>query len=80
MLLCSCTNPILGENLVPEIQECSQPMLSANQIAGFLNQLFFQEIEEIDQIQAPLGTRPSLGTEPHYETPGDLRVEYVKTQ
>ena len=25
-----------------------------------------------------LGTRPGLGTQPRYEAPGDLRVEYVK--
>ena len=59
-------------------------MLSANALSQsdrrILKSTFFQEIEEIDQIQAPLGTRPSLGTQPHYETPGDLRVEYVKTQ
>ena len=24
--------------------------------------------------------RPGLGTQPHYEAPGDLRVEYAKTQ
>ena len=32
-LLYSCTNPILGKNLVPEIWT---KMLSTNQIAGFL--------------------------------------------
>ena len=26
----------------------------------------------------PLGARPGLGTQPHYEAPGDLPVEYVK--
>ena len=36
-LLCSCTNPIFGKNLVSEIEA---EMLSANQIAGFLNGLF----------------------------------------
>ena len=34
--LYSCTNPIFGGNLVPEI---CQKMLLANQIAQFLNQL-----------------------------------------
>ena len=38
-LLCSCTNPIFGEILVPEIWS---KMFSANQIAGFLNQLYLQ--------------------------------------
>ena len=38
-LLYSCTNPILGKNLVPEIWA---KMLSANQIAGFLNWLYLQ--------------------------------------
>ena len=33
-LLYSCTNPILGKNLVPEILA---KMFSASQIAGFLN-------------------------------------------
>ena len=28
----------------------------------------------------PLGARPGLGTQPHYEAPGDLRVEYVQMQ
>ena len=35
----SWTNPIFGKNLAPEIQA---KMLSANQIAGFLNQVFLQ--------------------------------------
>ena len=38
-LMCSCTNPIFGKNIFPEIQA---KMLSANQIAGFLNQVFLQ--------------------------------------
>ena len=38
--LCSCTNPILGKNLVPEIWT---KMISANHIAGFLNQLYLQK-------------------------------------
>ena len=38
-LLCSCTNPIFWKDLVPEILA---KMLSASQIAGFLNQLFLQ--------------------------------------
>ena len=38
-LLCSCTNPVFRKNLVPKIEA---KMLSANQIAGFLNQLFLQ--------------------------------------
>ena len=29
-------------------------------------------------VQTPLGARPGLGTQPHHETPGDLRVEFVK--
>ena len=41
-LLYSCTNPMLGKNLVPEIWA---KMLSANQIAGFLNWLYLQKIE-----------------------------------
>ena len=36
-LLYSCTNPIFGKNLVPGIWA---KMLLANQIAGFLNQLY----------------------------------------
>ena len=36
-LLCSCTIPIFGKNLVPVV--CLR-MLSANQIAGFFNQLY----------------------------------------
>ena len=36
-LLCSCTNPIFGENVAPEIWA---EMLFANQIAKFLNQLY----------------------------------------
>ena len=36
-LLYSCANPIFGKNLVPEIWA---KMLSANQITGFLNQLY----------------------------------------
>ena len=35
----SCTNPIFWKNQVPEIQV---KMLVANQIAGFLNQLYLQ--------------------------------------
>ena len=31
-------------------------------------------------VQTPLGTRPGLGTQPRYEAPGDLRVEYVQTR
>ena len=38
-LLYSCTNPIFGKNLVPEIWV---KMLLVNQIAGFLNQLYLQ--------------------------------------
>ena len=38
-LLYSCTNPILGEIQVSEIWA---KMLSANQIAGFLNRLYLQ--------------------------------------
>ena len=38
-LLCCCTNPIFGKKPVPEIYA---KMLSANQIAGFLNILFLQ--------------------------------------
>ena len=38
-LLCSSTNAIFGKNLVLEIQA---KMLSANQIAWFLNELFLQ--------------------------------------
>ena len=41
-LLYSCTNPMLGKNLVPEIWA---KMLSADQIAGFLNWLYLQNIE-----------------------------------
>ena len=36
-LLYSCANPIFGKNLVPEIWD---KMLLANQITGFLNQLY----------------------------------------
>ena len=36
-LLYSCTNPISGNNLVPELWA---KMLLANQITGFLNQLY----------------------------------------
>ena len=36
-LLYFCTNPVLGQNLVPELQA---KILLTNQIAGFLNQLF----------------------------------------
>ena len=39
--LCFSTNPIFGKNLVPEIKA---KMLSANQIAGFLNQLLQKEM------------------------------------
>ena len=28
----------------------------------------------------PLGTWPGIGTQPHYEAPGNLQVEYVKMQ
>ena len=28
-------------------------------------------------VQTPLGARPGLATQPHYEVPGDLRVEIV---
>ena len=38
-LLCSCTNPIFGKVFVPKIWA---KMFSANQIAGFFNQLYFQ--------------------------------------
>ena len=38
-LLCSCTNPIFGKIFVPEILA---KMFSANQIAGFFNQLYLQ--------------------------------------
>ena len=31
-------------------------------------------------VQAPLGTWPGLATQPRYEAPGDLWVEYVNTQ
>ena len=31
-------------------------------------------------VQNPLGAQPGLGTQPRYEAPGDLRVEYVQTQ
>ena len=40
-LLCSYTNPIFGKPLVPEIWV---KVLSANQIAGFLNQLYPEQI------------------------------------
>ena len=36
-LLYSCTNPIFGKNLVPEVWV---KMLSASQITGYLNQLY----------------------------------------
>ena len=39
-LLFSCTNPVLGKNLIPEI--CAK-MLLANQIAGFLNCLSLEQ-------------------------------------
>ena len=29
--------------------------------------------------QTPLGTRPGLGTQPHYEAPSDFRVDIDKT-
>ena len=29
-------------------------------------------------IQTQLGARLGLGSQPHYEAPGDLRVEYVR--
>ena len=29
-------------------------------------------------VQNPLGARPGLGTQPRYEAPGDLQVEYVQ--
>ena len=38
-LRCSCANAMFGKNLVPVIQT---KILSANQMAGFFNQLFFQ--------------------------------------
>ena len=38
-LRCSCANSMFGKNLFPVIQT---KMLSANQMAGFFNQLFFQ--------------------------------------
>ena len=38
-LLCSCTNSIFRKNLVPEVYA---KMLSANQIAWFLNEIFLQ--------------------------------------
>ena len=38
-LLCSCANPIFGKSLVLEIWA---KMFSANQIAGFFNQLYLQ--------------------------------------
>ena len=31
-----------------------------------------------NMVQNPLGTRLGLGTQPRFEAPGDLRVEYVK--
>ena len=31
-------------------------------------------------VQTPLGARPSLGTQPHYEAPGDLQVENVNAE
>ena len=39
-LLCSCTNPIFGKILVPEIWA---KMFSANQVAGFFNQPYLQK-------------------------------------
>ena len=38
-LLCSCTNPIFGKDLVPEMLA---KILSASQITGFLNELYLQ--------------------------------------
>ena len=38
-LLSSSTNPVFGKNLFPELWP---KMLSANQIASFLNELFLQ--------------------------------------
>ena len=38
--LCSCTNPVFEKNLFPEIWA---KILSANQIAGFLNQVISPE-------------------------------------
>ena len=38
-LLCSCTNPTFGKNLVPEIYA---KVLSVNHIVRFLNNLFLQ--------------------------------------
>ena len=38
-LLCSCVNATFGKNLVREIWT---KMFSANLVAGFLNQLYFQ--------------------------------------
>ena len=29
-------------------------------------------------VQTPLGARPVLGAQPHYEAPGDLQVEIVR--
>ena len=31
-------------------------------------------------VQSPLGSRSGLGTQPSYEAPDDLWVEYVKAQ
>ena len=31
-------------------------------------------------VQNPLGACPGLGTQPHYEAPGDLQVEIVRKQ
>ena len=34
----------------------------------------------INQLaQTPLGTRPGLGTQPHYEAPSDFQVDIDKT-
>ena len=34
--------------------------------------------EHVFPVQTPLGARPGLGTQPHYEASGDPRVENVK--
>ena len=47
------------------------------------NQLMSQSIFHLPEqksLDSPLGGRPGLGTQPYYEAPDDLRVDYVKTQ
>ena len=43
-MLYSCTNPLFRENLVPEIWT---KMPLANQIAGFLSQIYLEQNDEI---------------------------------